>query len=48
LAFLEGWNEGKTTSGDMAEIYRMKLQAFALMPKGDVNMYINEFIHYKN
>jgi hypothetical protein len=45
---LKDWYEGKTTSGDIAKTCRMKLQALQLTPKGDANMYINEFIHFKN
>jgi len=45
---LKDWYEGKTTSGDIGKTCRMKLQALQLTPKGNANMYINEFIHFKN
>ena len=45
---LKDWYEGKTTSGDIAKACRFKLQALELTPKGDANMYINEFIRFKN
>ena len=48
MAPLKDWYEGKTTSGDIAKTCRMKLQALQLTPKGNANMYINEFIHFKN
>ena len=40
--------ESKTTSGDIAKTCRLKLQALELTQKGDANMYINEFIRFKN
>ena len=45
---LKDWYEGKTTSGDIAKTCRLKLQALELTVKGDANMYINEFIRFKN
>jgi hypothetical protein len=45
---LKDWFEGKTTSGDIAKTCRIKLQALELMPKGDANIYINDFIRLKN
>jgi len=45
---LKDWYEDKTTSGDIAKTCRLKLQALELTPKGDANMYINEFIRFKN
>ena len=45
---LKDWYKGKTTSGDIAKTCRLKLQALEFTPKGDANMYINEFIRFKN
>ena len=45
---LKEWYEGKTMAGDIAKTCRAKLQALELLPKGDVNHYINEFIRLKD
>ena len=45
---MKDWYESKTTSSDIAKTCRLKLQALELTPKGDANMYINEFIRFKN
>ena len=45
---MKDWYKGKTTSGDITKTYRLKLQALELTTKGDTNMYINEFIRFKN
>ena len=45
---LKDWYEGKTMAGDIAKTCRVKLQALELLPKGDANTYINEFIKLKD
>ena len=45
---LKDWYEGKIMVGDIAKTCRIKLQALELLPRGDANTYINEFIRLKD